>query len=100
MAHMPTTEQPAGGAVGGATVLALVEYTATGSEGTNFLVPIGEVLDTVDYEITWSPKGVVSVVPILDLPDGVGDRTTTYFRVYSVAALTAGDKLMFVLYEV
>jgi hypothetical protein len=98
MSHMPTTDGPVASEVGG-TVIAVVTYTATGTEGTSFLVPIGSTLSTPDYEITWSPRGVVNT-PVLDLPDGVGDRTTTYFRVYAADVLTVGDQLVFVLFEV
>lgn len=84
---------------GSGATLAVVTYTATGSEGTSFLVAIGRTLDTDGYEITWSPGGVTSV-PVLDLPDSTGDRTTTYFRVNTADVLTAGDRLVFVLFEV
>lgn len=96
--HMPTIGQAVEVASGG-TVVAVVTYTATGSEGTNFLVPIGSVLASAAYEITWSPRGVTNV-PVLDLPDGSGDRTTSYFRVYAADVLTAGDQIVFVLFEV
>lgn len=95
--HMPTFDQPSSSGAS-SSVLAVVNYTASGTEGTNFLVPIGSVLATSDYEITWSTKGVASV-PVLDFPDGPGDRTTSYFRVYAADVLTEGDRLVFVLHE-
>lgn len=84
-----------GGIVVGAQVK--VTYVATGSEGTDFRVPIGTHLLTNNYEITWAPKGVVQV-PFIDLPDGVGDRTQDDFRVVTGAPLNVGDKLLFVLF--
>jgi hypothetical protein len=96
MSHMPTIANDIGVPVSGGLV---VIYEATGAEGTNFLVPIGQTLDTAEYEIVWSPKGVQNI-PFLDLPDGPGDRTTTYFRVKTVAELAAGEKLTFVLFGV
>lgn len=96
MAHMPTSATPASTATAGGYV---VTYTASGVEGTSFLVPIGATLNVDTYEIVWSAKGVTSV-PVLDLPDTLPDRTTTYFRVNTADVLTAGDKLTFVLFGV
>jgi hypothetical protein len=95
MAHMPTSAQPDSVPTVGGLV---VTYTATGTEGTSFLVPIGITVNSSDYEIIWSARGVSSVVPVIDLPDAVGDRTTTYFRVNCADVLTAGDQLTFVLF--
>lgn len=97
MSHMPTTEQPSGGGGGAGSGGLVVTYTATGLEGTSFLVPIGETLDSASYEVVWSSNGVGSV-PVLDLPDT--DKTATYFRVTTADVLTAGDKLVFVLFQV
>lgn len=92
--HMPTSAQPE--AIGTAGGL-VVTYTATGLEGVSFLVPIGQTVNSVDYEIIWSPSGVTNI-PFVDLPDNVGDRTTTYFRCNTVAQLAAGERLVFVLF--
>jgi hypothetical protein len=97
MAHMPTVADPESAAATSGGII--VTYTATGLEGTYFLVPIGQTLATSDYEIVWSPRGVVSVVPMVDLPDEPGDRTTTFFRVVTADVLTEGDKLVFILFE-
>lgn len=75
----------------------IVNYTATGTEGTSFMVPIGQTLSSANYTITMATEGV-SNVPFADFPQGVGDRTTTQFRCNTVADLTAGDKLVFVLF--
>ena len=76
-----------------------VDYTATGAEGTDFMVAIGETLSNDVYEIYWAPKGV-SMIPVVDLPDKrAGDRTTTHFRVITSAALTKGDILSFLIFQ-
>lgn len=95
MAHMPNNASVSSlsGISGGLPV----EYTATGLEGTSFLVPIGQTVNNTTYKIIYSPQGVSSV-PFVDLPQAVGDRTTTYFRVNTVAQLAAGEKLVFVLF--
>ena len=77
-----------------------VTYTATGSEGTDFMVSIGATLSSDSYTVLWSPRGVVESVPIIDLPNSAGsDRTTTQFRVTAASDLTAGDVLVFVILE-
>ena len=93
--HMPTSTQPT--PVTGASSGLPVEYTATGLEGVSFLVPIGQTVNTTTYKIVYAPQGVTNV-PLVDLPQGVGDRTTTYFRCNTVAQLAAGEKLVFVLF--
>lgn len=97
MAHMPTSAAPTGGAgnMGGRKV----SYVATGAEGVDFMVPIGTVLGADDYEIVLSPQ-LVAAVPVCDFPNEVaGDRTTSQFRVRLAAPLTAGDKLVFLLFQ-
>ena len=94
MSHMPTFANPdvtAGGRI-------LVDYTATGLEGVSFLCPIGQTLAGANYRVFWAPQGVTNL-PVPDFPTNPGDRTTTYFRVNVAAALAAGDKLTFVLFE-
>lgn len=77
-----------------------VTYTATGSEGTDFMVSIGATLQSDEYTVLWSPRGVVESVPVLDLPNSAGsDRTTTQFRVTTATDLTVGDVLVFVILE-
>jgi hypothetical protein len=95
MSHMPSSEQPSGAT--GTSSGIVITYTATGAEGTSFLVPIGQTLNGTSYEIVWSSNGVGSV-PVLDLPDT--DKSTTQFRVNLADVLTAGDKLVFVLFQV
>lgn len=92
--HMPTFDNPQNLAVGHL----VVSYVATGAEGMDFAVPIGRTLSGVTYAVLWAPSGVTNL-PIADLPNGVGDRTTTQFRVTTAAPLTAGDKLTFVIFE-
>jgi hypothetical protein len=94
---MPTFDS--GGGVAGETGTGgiIVRYTATGAEGTSFLVPIGQTLASADYVVTQANQGVTNVA-LCDFPEAVGDRTTTYFRCNVVMALTAGDKLVFVLF--
>lgn len=75
----------------------VVTYTATGTEGADFMVPIGATLATASYAVMWSPAGVTNL-PLLDLPTGAGDRTTTHFRVLvGGELLQAGDTLTFVI---
>lgn len=98
MAHMPTSADPGSGGAGnlGGRV---VRYTATGAEGVDFFVPIGTTLGADDYEVVLSPQ-LVAAFPVFDLPNEVaGDRTTTQFRVRLAAALAAGDKLVFLLFQ-
>jgi hypothetical protein len=63
------------------------------------MVPIGTTVSNTNYKVLWSPQGVTDI-PFVDLPQGVGDRTVTSFRCNTVAQLTAGDKLVFVLFGV
>lgn len=82
---------------GSGSTLAVVTYTATGTEGTSFLVPIGQTLNDANYEVVWSSNGVDNV-PVLDLPDT--DKSTTNFRVTVADVLTAGNKFVFVIFQV
>jgi hypothetical protein len=61
------------------------------------MVPIGQTVNTTTYKIVYSPQGVSSV-PFVDLPQAGGDRTTTEFRCNTVAQMSAGEKLVFVLF--
>lgn len=95
MPHMPTSDGPS--VVVGASEGLPVEYTATGLEGTSFLVPIGQTVNNATYSILYAPAGITNV-PLLDLPQAGGDRTTTYFRVTTAVQLDAGETLVFVLF--
>lgn len=86
---MPTSATPIFGEV-------RVTYTATGSEGTDFRVSIGQTLAVATYDVVWQPMGMAAI-PSLDLPNGAGDRTTTSFRVLINGPLTAGDEIRFFL---
>jgi hypothetical protein len=94
MAHMPTVAQPSAGT--GTSAALTVLYTATGAEGTSFDVSIGEELAAADYYVSYAPQGV-SNFPLVDLP--TTGRTTTTFPVVLAAALTAGEQLLFVVYQ-
>lgn len=84
--------------VGGSSVRR-VPYTASGDEGTDFFVPIGTTLEDDDYDVVLSPRSVASF-PVFDLPNEVdNDRSTDQFRVRLAAPLTAGDKLVFLIFE-
>ena len=77
----------------------MINYVATGSEGTDFNVPIGQTLANDTYGVAWAPAGVVTSVPVIDLPNILaGDRTTTQFRVLLAAAFTAGDHVTFFVF--
>lgn len=95
--HMPTFDGGSSGSSSTGTGGIIVHYEATGAEGTSFLVPIGQILASADYVVVQATAGVTDVA-LCDFPEAVGDRTTTYFRCNTVAALTAGDKLVFVLF--
>lgn len=82
---------------GEATNMIVIDYTATGSEGTSFMVPIGATL--ANYRVVWSPQGVENL-PLLDLPQGPGDRTSTEFRVVTSVQLAEGERLTFFVAEV
>jgi hypothetical protein len=88
MSHMPTNDQAA--FVG--TVR--VTYVATGAEGEDFRVPIGQTMPDADYDILWQPMGMAAI-PVIDLPNNAGDRTVDDFRVITNGPLTAGDKIRF-----
>lgn len=91
---MPVLSNPTGGRL----TATIVRYTATGSEGIDFAVPITG-FNADDYEVTLSPQ-LVAAYPGHDFPNEVaGDRTTTQFRMRVAGALTAGDKLVFLLFH-
>ena len=77
----------------------VVTYVATGAEGPNFMVPIGSTLPSASYAVAWAPSGIQNV-PLLDLPNGVGDRTTTSFRVLiGGLPLAVGETFVFIVFE-
>jgi hypothetical protein len=104
-AWVPSNTFTGGGGGGGGggpspTNYEVVNYVATGLEGTDFTVNIGVVMLNDNYGLLWAPAGVAAV-PVIDLPNILaGDRTTTQFRVVAGAALTAGDKLTFIVFAV
>lgn len=76
----------------------MINYIATGIEGTDFNVPIGQTLANTTYGVTWAPAGV-SNVPVLDLPNRIAsDRTVTQFRVQLATSFTAGDRIAFFVF--
>lgn len=77
-----------------------LRYVATGSEGTDFDVPLGSTMADTSYSVTCSSAGGVrgdgtesSGVDVPDMP--VAGRTTTEFRVLLGQALASGDILEF-----
>lgn len=74
----------------------IVTYTATGSEGTDFMVTLPATL-TDAYEVSFfGAAGAASIPDVWDFPDTLaGDRTSTQFRVLVPAALSAGDVFKF-----
>ena len=78
----------------------IITYTATGSEGVDFTVPIGTTLAADTYEVGLFGIAGAASVPVFDFPNALaGDRTTTSFRVLSAATLTASDIIKFILVE-
>jgi len=76
-----------------------VLYTATGSEGSDFMVSIGVTMTNNQYQVLWGPRGDLQNVPLIDLPEGPGNRTTTEFRVLvGGLGLAAGEKLVFIVF--
>ncbi len=99
MAHMTYAGAGASCAEESCGAPRIVTLVATGSEGTDFMVPIGATLALDTYEMYWAPAGVVNI-PVLDLPTALaGDRTTTQFRVTLANALAVGDTLKFFILE-
>ena len=79
-----------------------VTYTATGSEGTDFTIPIGATLASGSYAVIVQSAGGASVdgtqssgVEVIDLP--ITNRTTTTFRIVLGQALAPGDVLQFLV---
>lgn len=87
--HMPNGAQPVVGPV-------RVTYVATGAEGEDFRVAIGQTMPDANYDILWQPMGMAAI-PVIDLPNNAGDRTVNDFRVITNGPLTAGDKIRFFL---
>jgi len=75
----------------------IVTYTATGSEGTSFTVSLPVAMSNSNYVVIWSPQNI-SNFPIVNLP--TAGRTTTQFPVYTAAQMSAGEQLVFVVYQV
>jgi hypothetical protein len=70
-------------------------FTATGAEGSDFLVTLPTPRGTDIYRVQGTLAGVTSIVGF-DCPDTLaGDRTTTQFRVITSASVTVGDKIDF-----
>lgn len=83
---------------GDANDIHIVVYTATGAEGASFMVPIGATMDDTSYNVAWAPGGIQNV-PLLDLPNASGDRTTTQFKVLiGGMPLAAGEVLVFIVF--
>lgn len=80
-----------GGGGGGATITAF-RYTADGSEGSDFFIPLPAAQANDSYFLTMTTSGVTELL-VVDLPDiAAGDRTTTQFRVITSAAVQLGDQ--------
>lgn len=74
-------------------------YIATGLEGTDFTVTLPVARANDNYAVFASPDGV-ALIPAFDLPNLLpGDRTTVDFRVITTAALTAGDRIAFFVFN-
>jgi hypothetical protein len=97
--HMPTTTIPI--PTGGFQSFS-VDYTATGSEGTDFNVPIGKVMADTTYSVMMQSAGgtsgdgtEASGVELLDIPKA--GRGLGQFRVLIGAPLHVGDVLEFLI---
>ena len=78
----------------GVPTITRVTYTATGSEGSDFDVPIGATLVSANYSVEFSCAGATYIIDA-DMP--TADRTTSQIRVVTTSAPVAGDVLDFVL---
>jgi hypothetical protein len=85
------------GGGGGGTTIAKQRYTMAGGEGTDFMVTLSVAQGADTYAvIPLQVKGASAV--FIECPDDSGgDRTTTQFRVLLSAALSAGDKIDFLI---
>ena len=92
MSHMPITPdlepQP--------ILFVAVVYTATGSEGTDFMVSIGRTMADTSY-VVLETAATVAAVPSLEVPRA--GQTTTQFEVVINGPLTAGDLLTFLVIQ-
>jgi hypothetical protein len=80
-----------------ASSLQSFRYTATGAEGSDFMVPLPAARGNDTYSVQAQCAGVTSILGI-DCPDLLaGDRTTTQFRVITTGAVTAGDQFDFIV---
>jgi len=86
------------GSGGGVAGYQAFTYTATGIEGTDFIVtlPVAELND--NYVVIPGQAGQQIAQYTVECPDLVaGDRTPTQFRVLTSLAPSAGDKIDFML---
>lgn len=98
MSHMPRYGRSGSvTTVGTVTPARIVSYTATGSEGVDFMVPIGVTLPNDSYDVGFFGAAGAAIIPaVWDFPNAVaGDRTATQFRVLIPAPLQAGDVFKF-----
>jgi hypothetical protein len=80
-----------------------VLYTATGSEGTDFNVPLGKTMADLTYSIAYRSAGGTSGsdskqssgVELLDIP--VTGQQLGQFRIVLGSTLTLGDVLAFTI---
>jgi len=88
---------PAGG--GNTGNMQSFSFTATGAEGSDFFVTLPTARANDNYGVHGSLGGA-AVIFGMDFPDLVaGDRTTTQFRVQTTAAVTAGDRIDFLVLD-
>jgi hypothetical protein len=92
LSPQPFIPAASGGGGGGSTAISF-RYIASGGE-IDFTVSLPFAWSSANYNILCSCQGVATI-PGIDLPDGLGDRTNTQFRVVLSFALTAGDTLAF-----
>ncbi len=88
---------PAAGGGSSGVAQEVFRFTATGAEGSDFMVnlPVARAVDT--YKVFGQLAGVTLIFG-MDCPDIlVGDRTTTQFRVVTTGAVAAGDQIDFLV---
>jgi hypothetical protein len=74
-------------------------YTATGLEGSDFMVTLPAARANDVYGVQGSQAGAASILG-MDFPDLLaGDRTTTQFRVITSGPVTAGDQFDFLVVD-
>lgn len=98
-AGAPGPTGPTGSGGSGSTGnLQAFRFTATGGEGSDFVVTLPAPRASSVYHVGGTLAGATLIVGI-DCPDDPGDRTTTQFRVITTGPVATGDRFDFVVVD-